>query len=383
MSRTSTIGRPRIDRNKGHVIVMAMWLRAPRVFLSYRRRTIDKAQPIASELVYHALSVKIDVRIIEPGEKFGAKLERSVRHADVLVVLIDDRWLDEVDAQGTRLIDREEDWVRKEIELALWAGKRVIPVLLDNAPLPKAHELPESVRELVEHQYFRIRTTDPLAQDCLILATALWPPWPKFVARAVRAALWLIAAAGAVSLLSMLVEGLDPRPPDQACQVSFDALVWHGTKVDSGTIDEWRKVNTLENFYESAIRRKPHTYFGTKVACPTISHARCVKLTIAGRGTGKLSQKTNLKFGPAVSAYASPQWPSGHEYLAEMEAQIPNLEGFFLTDGIRYRRDDGVYWIGLVLHECATTGGQVDGHCVIERPSSWIKIEPAACPKRS
>lgn len=56
-----------------------------------------------------------------------------------------------------RLIDRPEDWVRKEIEIGLATGRHVIPLLLAGGGVPSPHELPESIRDLPVRQAHRIR----------------------------------------------------------------------------------------------------------------------------------------------------------------------------------------------------------------------------------
>jgi hypothetical protein len=44
---------------------------------------------------------------------------------------------------GTRRLDDPDDFVRLELEAALARGIRVIPVLVDRAPLPRSDSLPE------------------------------------------------------------------------------------------------------------------------------------------------------------------------------------------------------------------------------------------------
>jgi hypothetical protein len=61
------------------------------------------------------------------------------------------------DAQGRRLIDRRQDWVRLEIAEALARDVPVIPILIeDAAPLCQA-ALPASIRKLAKHHFVRLR----------------------------------------------------------------------------------------------------------------------------------------------------------------------------------------------------------------------------------
>jgi hypothetical protein len=50
------------------------------------------------------------------------------------------------------MLDNEHDWVRREIKLALDAGKRVIPVLLEGTPMPKASQLPPDIAKFAEQE---------------------------------------------------------------------------------------------------------------------------------------------------------------------------------------------------------------------------------------
>jgi len=60
------------------------------------------------------------------------------------------------DRFGRRRLDQEQDWVRREIRIALQKpGCRVIPVLIDGAELPDEREaLPEDISALVTRQRF-------------------------------------------------------------------------------------------------------------------------------------------------------------------------------------------------------------------------------------
>jgi len=63
------------------------------------------------------------------------------------------------DRFGRRRLDQEQDWVRREIRIALQKpGCRVIPVLIDGAELPDEREaLPEDISALVTRQRFYLR----------------------------------------------------------------------------------------------------------------------------------------------------------------------------------------------------------------------------------
>jgi tetratricopeptide (TPR) repeat protein len=113
----------------------------PRVFVNYR---VDDCLAVASTLARElkdALShgeVFLDHRSLEPGELWPARLRDELQRADVVLVLIGQRWLTLQGADGIRRLDDPEDWVRLEIEGALAGRATVIPVLVDGAsPLEK------------------------------------------------------------------------------------------------------------------------------------------------------------------------------------------------------------------------------------------------------
>jgi hypothetical protein len=85
---------------------------------------------------------------IRAGQDFVRVLEQEVSACDVMLVLIGPDWLAAADEQGRRRLENPGDFVRIEVESALWLGKRVIPVLVQRAEMPRADALPESLKPL-------------------------------------------------------------------------------------------------------------------------------------------------------------------------------------------------------------------------------------------
>jgi hypothetical protein len=122
-----------------------------KVFISYRREdAAGYARAIYEELTERFTPDRIfmDVDAIEPGLPFDEVIRDAVGQCEVLLVLIGARWLAPQSDGKTRL-DDERDFVRLEIAAALARNIRVIPVLLDGAPMPKEADLPEALRGLV------------------------------------------------------------------------------------------------------------------------------------------------------------------------------------------------------------------------------------------
>jgi hypothetical protein len=98
-------------------------------------------------------NVFLDHKSIEPGTLFDDALLRNVWRSDLMVSIIGERWLDFPGRQGGRAIDDPDDWIHKEIAEALIHQVRVVPLLVGQAQLPHADELPPPLKDLVRHQY--------------------------------------------------------------------------------------------------------------------------------------------------------------------------------------------------------------------------------------
>jgi hypothetical protein len=76
----------------------------------------------------------------------------AVGTCDALLALIGPRWLTVTDEAGKRRLDKPDDFVRLEVEAALARKVRVIPILVGNATMPRAEQVPASLAKLVRHQ---------------------------------------------------------------------------------------------------------------------------------------------------------------------------------------------------------------------------------------
>jgi YVTN family beta-propeller protein len=126
-----------------------------RVFISYRREeTAYAAGWLFDRLADHLGRDQVfkDVDSIQLGDDFVEVITRAVGSCDVLLALIGDEWLTITDEHGRRRLDNPEDFVRLEIEAALTRKVRVIPILVDEARMPRTDELPDSLARLVRRQ---------------------------------------------------------------------------------------------------------------------------------------------------------------------------------------------------------------------------------------
>ena len=116
------------------------------IFISYRR---GDDQALAGRLfdrlgeAFGREQLFMDVDSIAPGLDFVRVLQEHLGQCDIVLTVIGKGWLD-----ARPRLDNPQDFVRIEIETALNQEKRVIPVLVDEARMPRADELPEAIRPL-------------------------------------------------------------------------------------------------------------------------------------------------------------------------------------------------------------------------------------------
>ena len=125
------------------------------IFVSYRRD--DAAYPagwLVDRLVgrFGASRVFKDVDSIQLGDDFVEDIMAAVGSCVVLLAVIGVGWLTATGEDGRRRLDDPGDFVRLEIEAALARDVRVIPVLVNGAPMPRAADLPASLGGLARRQ---------------------------------------------------------------------------------------------------------------------------------------------------------------------------------------------------------------------------------------
>jgi hypothetical protein len=127
-----------------------------KIFISYRRQeAIAEVGRLWSDLQWHCgrKNVFLDHESIEGGARFPQTIAEAVAAAEVVLVVIGRQWLSVTGKTGGRRLDDPADWVRREIKAALDANKKIIPVLVQDAEMPKAGDLPEAIRELANRQF--------------------------------------------------------------------------------------------------------------------------------------------------------------------------------------------------------------------------------------
>jgi hypothetical protein len=143
-----------------------------KIFINYRHGDeagFTQALYQRLENEFTAVDLFMDVEgHIRPGDNFVDVISAQVAAADVFLVVIGPRWSDLLAAR----MGDTNDFVVVEIKTALGQGKRVIPVLVGGATMPRSESVPESIRELVLRQAVGLRS-DRFKADCQGLVTAL------------------------------------------------------------------------------------------------------------------------------------------------------------------------------------------------------------------
>ncbi len=122
-----------------------------KIFISYRRD--DEARylvPTIAEKLnqrYGLGTAFYDVDNIPLGVDFREYLKSAIDKSYIVLVVMGKDWFGQA-PDGTRRIDRPNDFVRIEVESALAMSKIVIPVLTGSATMPQEADLPDSIASL-------------------------------------------------------------------------------------------------------------------------------------------------------------------------------------------------------------------------------------------
>ena len=120
------------------------------LFVSYRRSDAAPhalALKLELESQFRAAQVFVDTHHIQGGDRWPREIEMALNAAKVVLPIVGQSWVGPT-PEGGRRIDDSNDWVRKEIELALrLKPEAVIPLFVDGVKAVPT-DLPESCNEL-------------------------------------------------------------------------------------------------------------------------------------------------------------------------------------------------------------------------------------------
>ena len=135
-----------------------------RIFISYRTADgLDKATALARDLgeVFGDDAVFLDKDDLRGGSAWRNEIHRALDARPILLLLVTPQLISAVDSHGLARLAGADDPVRRELEIALEAGARVIPVLCDglNEP-PDASSLPPPFDCIGELTWRHLRAYD-------------------------------------------------------------------------------------------------------------------------------------------------------------------------------------------------------------------------------
>lgn len=191
-----------------------------RIFINYRR---DDSAGYAGRLAdslgawFGPERVFRDVSGIDYGADFEQAIDSRLEESGAVLVVIGDQWTCATNAAGARRLDDPNDYVIREISVALQNGVSVVPVLIVNASMPRPEELPEALKDLAKRNAITV-SDERWNFDIERLAKVLAIDVPGSVAqrrldRAKWLALTFIVATGALSVYAFCRAVLAWAPP--------------------------------------------------------------------------------------------------------------------------------------------------------------------------
>jgi hypothetical protein len=131
----------------------------PRIAISYRRSDSTAiAGRIADRLTarYGRDAIFIDVDNVPLGTDFRKHIQEVWSEIAVLTVVIGPNWLGVAPGAAVGRIHERPDPVRIEVETALKRGITVIPILVGGASMPRADQLPKSLRAFADRNAAKV-----------------------------------------------------------------------------------------------------------------------------------------------------------------------------------------------------------------------------------
>ncbi len=132
------------------------------IFISYRQADAKAwAISLRDDLVevFGEEQVFLDKDTLQAGN-WREQIEEALDRCKVMLVVMGPRWLTIADEQNRPRIELADDVHRQEIALALSRSDlTVIPVLVDEAVMPRANQLPPDLQKLPDHQARKIGDT--------------------------------------------------------------------------------------------------------------------------------------------------------------------------------------------------------------------------------
>lgn len=132
------------------------------IFISYRQADAKAwAIGLRDDLVsaFGDDQVFLDKDTLHAGN-WREQIHRALERCSVVLIIIGPRWLTIVDEQNRPRLSLPDDVHRQEVALALsHKAVTVIPVLVDDAAMPRAEQLPDDLLGLCDQQAYKVGDT--------------------------------------------------------------------------------------------------------------------------------------------------------------------------------------------------------------------------------
>lgn len=131
-----------------------------KIFISYRRQDVKEfVLRIYDRLVleFKKDNVFLDEANIKPGVLFPEKLERALYDSNTAIIVIGPNWINIKNNKGKQKLFDPNDFVCREIEIAILNNLRIFPILIDGAKMPSENELPEKIKSISSVQAIEIK----------------------------------------------------------------------------------------------------------------------------------------------------------------------------------------------------------------------------------
>jgi len=131
-----------------------------KLFISYRQEDTGGYCTDLCRMLQRSFgdeNVFFDIKSIALGDDWVQVVEERIQSCDILLLPIGSQWLTIKDKKGRTRLTNPRDPLRLEIEAALRAKLRIIPLLVAGADMPEEDQLPGELRHLANCTAFDLR----------------------------------------------------------------------------------------------------------------------------------------------------------------------------------------------------------------------------------
>jgi hypothetical protein len=197
------------------------------IFVNYRVGDCEREAALLARILVERFGgdqVFFASRSIHPGDNFTEAIPDGLARSSVLLAVIGANWLTVTDGSGRPRIELADDWVRREIRIAMKDGLRVIPILVDGATrlrMPDKTRLPPDIQGLTDNQYVRMHYQNTNVD---LLIERLSDSNPELFLR---------------GLLTTAVHLPDRFAPSMLLKAEYGIVPFRGREREEQDFDEW------------------------------------------------------------------------------------------------------------------------------------------------